>query len=353
MERKDVYYSDYLQLNKLLNCQQPESASVENGPAHDEMLFIVIHQAYELWFKQVLYEVDSAIEIMKQRKINDNTADLQTVVHRLKRVNTILQVLVQQIDILETMTPMDFLEFRDLLRPASGFQSWQFKVLEARLGLTFKERFGQEYYISQLKQPEIDIIKNAEEKKSLLQVVNQWLERIPFFESMENWQGFEAQGEPVDGVHPFWATYRERYKNSLSEVEKNNLKSFDEIFITGKGIGQLTAKSCRAALFILLYRGFPILHLPFELLNNLLELDNQMGTWRYRHVNMVQRMIGTRAGTGGSTGKDYLRSAMDKHYIFKDFIVLSSFLIERSRLPVLPPSVTQFLSFNTLSTMEN
>lgn len=353
MERKDVYYSDYLQLNTLLNCQKLESASLESGHAHDEMLFIVIHQAYELWFKQVLYEVDSAIEIMKQPQINDNTPDLQTVVHRIKRVNTILQVLVHQIDIIETMTPMDFLEFRDLLRPASGFQSWQFKVLEARLGLTFTERFGQEYYISQLKQPEIDIIKKAEEKRSLLSVVNQWLERIPFFESMDNWEGFKTEGDSFDGIHPFWSTYREHYKRSLSEAEKNNLQSFDEIFISGKGIGQLSAKSCRAALFILLYRGFPILHLPFELLNNLLELDNQMGTWRYRHVNMVQRMIGTRTGTGGSTGKDYLRSAMDKHYIFKDFIVLSSYLIERSKLPVLPAAVTQFLSFNTLSLMED
>lgn len=351
MEKKDVYYSDYLQLHTLLNCQHPESAIIENGPAHDEMLFIVIHQAYELWFKQVLYEVDSAVEIMKQPSINDNTAELQTVVHRLKRVNTILQVLVHQIDIMETMTPMDFLEFRDLLRPASGFQSWQFKVLEARLGLTFKERFGQEYYISQLRQPEIDIIKNAESKESLLTSINQWLERIPFFDSMENWEGFQPEGDEIESIHPFWTTYRERYKNSLSEVEKGNLHAFDEIFITGKGIGRLSAKSCRAALFILLYRGFPILHLPFELLNNLLEIDNQMGTWRYRHVNMVQRMIGSRTGTGGSTGKDYLRSAMDKHYIFKDLIVLSSYLIERSRLPVLPNSVTQFLSFNTLSSL--
>jgi tryptophan 2,3-dioxygenase len=96
----------------------------------------------------------------------------------------------------------------------------------------------------------------------------------------------------------------------------------------------------------MLYRGYPIFHLPFELLNNLLEIDEQMSTWRYRHMNMVHRMIGTRIGTGGSTGKDYLKAALDKHYIFKEIAQLTSFLIERSKLPALPSSLIQQLSFN-------
>src|SRR3954463_481976 len=130
------------------------------------MLFIIIHQTYELWFKQMLYEVDSAIEIMKQPTINDNTPQLQTVVHRLDRVATILKVLVHQIDILETMTPMDFLEFRDMLRPASGFQSWQFKMLEAKLGLKFEDRHGKEYYTAQLREQHVELIKKAEAEQS-------------------------------------------------------------------------------------------------------------------------------------------------------------------------------------------
>ena len=129
----EMHYSDYLQLDKILNAQFPESGKKE--PAHDEMLFIVIHQAYELWFKQILYEVDSVIDIMQKPSLNDNSPELQIIVHRLSRVVTILKLLVQQIDVMETMTPMDFLDFRDLLRPASGFQSWQFKTLEAKLGL--------------------------------------------------------------------------------------------------------------------------------------------------------------------------------------------------------------------------
>jgi tryptophan 2,3-dioxygenase len=310
------------------------------------MLFIIIHQTYELWFKQMLYEVDSAIEIMKQPTINDNTPALQTVVHRLNRVATILKVLVHQIDILETMTPMDFLEFRDMLRPASGFQSWQFKMFEAKLGLKFEDRHAKEYYTHQLLPPEIDLIKKAEREKSLKEVVNDWLERMPYFDDMTNWKDFKSSSSEKN-IHPFWSTYRECYKNSLAEAERNNFEAFDAIFIEGKESGQLSAKASRAALFIMLYRGYPIMHLPFELLNNLLEIDEQLSTWRYRHINMVHRMIGTRIGTGGSTGRNYLQDALNKHYVFKELAQLTSFLIERSKLPQLPASLIQHLTFNT------
>ena len=110
MEQKPVYYSEYLQLDKIINAQDPESFKDGQTPAHDEMLFIVIHQAYELWFKQILFEVNSTIEILNKPVVNDNKSELQTLVHRLRRVVTILNVLVHQVDILETMTPMDFLE---------------------------------------------------------------------------------------------------------------------------------------------------------------------------------------------------------------------------------------------------
>lgn len=155
MEHKPVYYGEYLQLDKIIEAQEPESFKEGKTPAHDEMLFIIIHQAYELWFKQILFEVNSVIDIMSKEKVNDNSPEMQTVVHRMQRVSTILRVIVQQIDILETMTPMDFLDFRDKRRPASGFQSWQFKIIEARLGLKYQQRHGQEYYISQLNQKKL------------------------------------------------------------------------------------------------------------------------------------------------------------------------------------------------------
>ncbi|MBS1567229.1 MAG: tryptophan 2,3-dioxygenase [Bacteroidetes bacterium] len=338
-----VHYSDYLRLDAILNAQFPESDK-QQQPAHDEMLFIVIHQAYELWFKQLLYEVGSVNEIMQKPALNDNSPELQTVVHRLARCVTILKLLVHQIDIMETMTPMDFLDFRDMLRPASGFQSVQFKVLEAKLGLKFEHRYGQEYYTSQLRSAEVDRVKEGEAAISLLQLVNAWLERMPFFDEQENWKGFISTDFEA-GVPVYWTAYKEYYRKSLADVESGQLQAFEKVFFAEDPERQLSPKAARAALFIMLYRGYPILQLPFQLLNNLLEIDEQLSTWRYRHMNMVHRVIGARIGTGGSTGKDYLKAALDKHYIFKEVAQLTSFLIERRKLPVLPGAVERRLGF--------
>jgi tryptophan 2,3-dioxygenase len=328
----DVHYHDYLQLDKILDAQYPESDK-HHLPAHDEMLFIIIHQAYELWFKQLHYEADSVVNILSKPALNDNSPELQTVVHRLSRCVTILKVLVHQIDIMETMTPMDFLDFRDMLRPASGFQSWQFKELEAKLGLKFEHRHGKEYYTSQLKSQHVDIIKKAESGKSLLQLVNTWLERMPFLK------------EGVD--ENFWKSYKKIYDDSLASAEKNNISAFEEVFENSEQNADrsLSPAASRAALFIMLYRGYPLLQLPFQLLNCLLEIDEQLSSWRYRHVNMVHRMIGTRIGTGGSTGKDYLKAAADKHYIFREIAQLNSFLIERRKLPELSSEIEKQLGF--------
>lgn len=346
MPANEVHYHDYLQLDKILHAQFPES--VKRGePAHDETLFIIIHQAYELWFKLLHHEVDSAIGILRQPEVNDNSPELQTLVHRLQRVVTTLRVLVHQIDIMETMNPMDFLDFRDMLRPASGFQSWQFKELEAKLGLKFEHRHGKEYYVSQLKAEHVGIIKKAEEEKSLLQLLDEWLVRMPFFEEGENWTSFSTTQPAEPGMHPFWQEYRYRLVQSLADVEKGNLQAFDQVFFSAVPDPErtLSPASSRAALFIMLYRGYPILQLPYQLLNVLLEIDEQLSSWRYRHMNMVHRIIGTRIGTGGSTGKDYLRAAADKHYIFKDIARLTGFLIERKRLPVLGREMERRLGF--------
>jgi tryptophan 2,3-dioxygenase len=328
----NVQYHNYLQLDKILNAQFPESDK-QQLPAHDEMLFIVIHQAYELWFKQLHHEVDSVAAIISKPSLNDNSPELQTIVHRLNRCVTILRVLVHQIDIMETMTPMDFLDFRDMLRPASGFQSWQFKELEAKLGLKFEQRHGKEYYTAQLCPAHVDIIKEAENSQSVLQLLNSWLERMPFLN----------QGAGIS----FWGNYKKVYNDSLAEAEKNNLSAFQEVFeqSNNEAHRSLSPAASRAALFIMLYRGYPLLQLPFQLLNALLEIDEQLSSWRYRHMNMVHRMIGTRIGTGGSTGKDYLKAAADKHYIFKEIAQLNSFLVERRKLPSLPVDVERQLGF--------
>ena len=329
-----VYYPDYLQLEKVLGAQAPESDRL-GVRAHDEMLFIIIHQTYELWFKQILHEVSSVIGIFEDQHVDDNAGELNVAVHRMERVHTILQVLVHQIDILETMTPLDFLDFRDLLRPASGFQSLQFKMLEARLGLKMEARFGKHYYTSQLRPEHKSEIEAIETKRTLFELVNAWLERMPFLD-----QRFWPEGELE-----FFDRLKEIYRNSLVAGEETNLQLWEKLFQTGTADRRLSPKAARHAVFIMLYRDEPILQQAFRFLGSLLDLDESMATWRYRHMNMVNRMIGLRVGTGGSTGKSYLRGALDSHYIFQEIADLSSFLIDRRRLPALPEKLKNALRF--------
>lgn len=338
-ERTPVYYSQYLQLDKILNAQEPESQK-EGIKANDEMLFIIIHQSYELWFKQILHELNIIKAIFQQPVIPNNTPDIYNSVHRLKRICTILEVAVMQMGILETMTPLDFLDFRDLLRPASGFQSIQFKMIEAALGLKYDQRHGKAYYLSQLTETDIERVKQAEDQKSLLYLINHWLERMPFIRETEYWQ--EA------GASSFWKKYKEAYADSLSEAEMQNLKVFDSIFIDYENYPadrSFSADASRNALFIMLYRDQPLLQLPYELLNLLLEVDELLSMWRHRHIHMVQRTIGKRVGTGGSSGAEYLRGAADSHYIFKELAELTSFLLPRNLLPTLPVKLVDALSY--------
>ncbi|HEY0976787.1 MAG TPA: tryptophan 2,3-dioxygenase family protein [Flavobacteriales bacterium] len=329
----NVYYPDYLQLDKILGAQEPESDK-HGVEAHDEMLFIIIHQAYELWFKQMLYEVDSVVRIFGDGQVDDNGGELNIVVHRLQRVNTILGVLVHQMDIMETMTPLDFLDFRDLLRPASGFQSLQFKILEARLGLRMEARFGKAYYTSQLRPHHKAQIEALENQPTLLDLVNGWLERMPFL---------DARFWPEEAG--FFARMEALYVGGLVQGEEDNAKLWDEIFVSGNAERRLSPKAARSALFIMLYRDEPIFQQAFRFLQALLDIDAGMAAWRSRHINMVHRMIGLRVGTGGSTGKSYLKGALNSHYIFSEIADLSSFLFERRKLPPLPDTLRSALRF--------
>jgi tryptophan 2,3-dioxygenase len=345
MEKPAMHYATYLQLDAILNAQQPETFKPGNQPAHDEMLFIIIHQAYELWFKQIIFEIDTANTLLAKPVLNDNSADLKQVVHQLKRVAVILRLMAQQMDVMETMEPMDFLDFRNKLRPASGFQSWQFKLLEAKLGLPFEQRYGSHYYTSQLTTDEKQYIADAENAPTLLQLVNRWLERMPFLNEKNYWQHWQGASSASAN---FWEVYTAVYYSSLLPEEKNNQHLFEQIFNTTNNSThrQLSAAACQSALFIMLYRGYPALELPWQLLDTLLQIDNSLGYWRYRHMNMVQRTIGTRIGTGGSTGATYLKGAMDSHSIFKEIARLCSFLVDRKNLPPLPPALVEKLGYH-------
>ncbi len=358
MENKMMYYKDYLSLQNILNSQNPESFESGNTPAHDEMLFIIIHQATELWFKQILFELDYVMGVFNQDKINDNSEDLNLVRHRLNRVLKINELLNQQVTILDTMTPLDFLEFRNLLAPSSGFQSVQFRLIEARLGLTIEKRHEAAYYKRTneggFTKPDYEAINSVENQLTLLQQINRWLERMPFFND-EYWTSF-VNDTNEEGMHPFWGKYRQVYAEGLVEREKNKLPDFDYVFfeksIEGATADQLKVLRCdlspkamKAALFIMLYRDFPMFQTSYQILDTLVEIDHAMSNWRHKHFIMVRRMIGMRVGTGNTSGSGYLEGALNKHYVFRDIAGLSTYLIERKKLPQLPYELIKQLSF--------
>lgn len=348
-DNEQLYYADYLELEKILNSQQPKSAHLTDGVG-DEMLFIIIHQAYELWFKQILHELGWVLGVFSSDNINDNEAGLGNAVHKLKRVGKILELLNQQVGVLETMTALDFLEFRNFLQPSSGFQSLQFRLIEARLGLKMQHRYKADYYKNTrpggFRQQDFERINEVEQQPTLKELVIRWAERTPFFDAAL-WQGYQPRfPQENPGGHPFWNDYRRIYAESLSPSESGRLDELDKAFFR-EGRGDFPVAAFRAVLFINLYRNLPIFQLPFELLSALIEIDELLSNWRYRHMLMVRRMIGVRVGTGGTSGAGYLEGALSQHYIFKELTEVATFLVERSRLPELPRAVKEKASFNT------
>jgi len=340
----DLYYGDYIKLNTILNSQHPRSfEKLEEG--NDEMLFIIIHQAYELWFKQIIFELDLVRNLFIDGHINDNAGEMSMAVHKLKRIVKILELLNQQVSVLETMTALDFLEFRNYLRPASGFQSKQFRLIEAKLGLKMEERHKQEYYKhtrhGSLSESDMEDVTRIEGEPTLKGLIIEWLERMPFFDE-EYWTEYISASNAVSDK--FWSDYRSAYQNSLSAGEGGRLAEFDKVFFN-VGREDLSPKALQAALFITLYRDLPIFQFPFELLNTLSEIDELLSQWRYRHFSMVRRMIGIRAGTGGTSGAGYLEGTLSKHYAFREITELATFLIERSKLPELPMALREKVSF--------
>jgi len=352
------YYHDYLGLDKLLNSQ--ELKSDEYGQhAHDEMLFIIIHQVYELWFKQILYELDSVINIFGKDDINES--HIGTTVSRLNRIIEIQKILIDQIQVLETMSPMDFLDFRDFLIPASGFQSVQFRLVENKLGLKLEDRFsyGGSSYCSYLKTEDREKVQGSENVKSLFELIERWLERTPFLYWGETsfWKEYEQavltmladDRHLIDTNEKLSNAEKEKHLNEYAKTEASFgvvLNQSQHSKMVEDGHWRLSLKATQASLLILLYRDHPILHNPYQLLTKLADVDELFTTWRYRHALMVSRMIGRKIGTGGSTGSEYLTKTAEKHRIFSDIGELTTFLIPRSSLPKLPQEVENNLNFH-------
>jgi len=352
--KEPVYYFSYLHLDELLSAQQPLS----DPPAHDELLFIVVHQAFELWFKQILFELDAVLDVMGREVVAEK--DMGEVVAHLMRINKIQRLLIDQIEVLETMTPLDFLEFRDVLIPASGFQSVQFRLIENKLGLEVGQRLKIKGmpYTSVLSPEHAATIEASEREPSLHDHLEHWLRRTPFlsFGGFDFWRAYrEAVGEmmarerAVIESHP--QLDAEGRSAAMAEFDAT-MASFEAAFDANKwaelvrsGKRRLSHRAFLAALLINLYRDEPIFQLPFRLLTTLVDIDEGFTAWRQRHVLLVHRMIGGRIGTGGTSGHEYLAAAARRHRVFNDLFDLPTFFIPRSALPPLPPEVAEQMGF--------
>jgi tryptophan 2,3-dioxygenase len=248
-------YNKYLRVPELIDLQ-----TCLSSPAHhDELLFITVHQAYELWFKQILHEIDAAIVLMK----DDRTIE---AAQALRRVVEIEKLLIAQIHILETMSPVRFLGFRDELNPASGFQSMQFREIEFSSGLK-DERIIREFRDDEFARRRLEA---RMQKPSLIEAFFALLRR----------SGFDtpASDSPRD--------------------EKERRSNY--------------GKRQRAMVEVLTHPEE--LHKEYQLAEALLEHDEYFSLWRSHHIKMVERMVGTKPGTGGSEGVGYLQKTLDKKF---------------------------------------
>lgn len=352
-----IHYHNYLHLDKLLDAQHTRSEAV-GDTAHDEMLFIIMHQVYELWFKQIIHEQDSICEMFRSDAINEE--NMNTALLRLKRISEILELMIKQIHVMETLTPLDFLDFRDYLFPASGFQSLQFRVFESMMGLREEDRLtynGHSYKIV-FTEDQQKMLQKVENGGSLFELIEQWLERTPFL-NFKNYNFIESYKEAVDKM-----LEKEKIAIQNSDYLSDKMKAmrlqmlgstnsfYKHIFnpeehqkLMEGGECRLSYKATIAALLINLYREKPILNIPYNLLMEIVNIDELVTTWRYRHAQMVMRMIGNKIGTGGSSGHDYLAKTAEKHKVFKDFHNISSLLIPRSMIPKLPKEIDKELAF--------
>lgn len=348
-------YWDYLRLDQLLDLQGGVEGD-ENQLMPDELHFILVHQTMELWFKLIIRELRVARDHLAAPKLPDEKVPF--VVHHLRRINEILRLCVQQFQVVETLTPQDFLAFRDKLVPASGFQSFQMREMEILLGLEDADRatlgnMSAMDYIKNLadKSPAGERawrhISTAREETTLRTALHEWLYRTPIQGSTP-----ESPGDN-DAVDAFLEAY---LKASASETDKQlkimlqaqaapaeALKARFEAgaiatreFLFAMNVPEEKrgrTKRIRAALvFIENYRDLPLLAWPRLLVDTVVELEQQLLIFRHRHARMVERTIGRRVGTGGSSGVDYLDKTT-KYRVFQELWAVRTVLLRKDALP--------------------
>ncbi|KAL4713496.1 hypothetical protein ACJJTC_010481 [Scirpophaga incertulas] len=352
-----MLYGEYLMLDKLLGAQRMLSAE-SSKPVHDEHLFIVTHQAYELWFKQIIFEVDSVRSLLDVEGLDESHT--MEILKRLNRVVLILKLLVDQVMILETMTPLDFMDFRNYLRPASGFQSLQFRLLENKLGLkqALRVKYNQNYQTVFGDDPAaMESLHKSEEEPALLALIERWLERTPGLNThgFNFWGKYQAAVDKTikEDIDLAMKVSNETVRRHRLQDAENRREIYRSIFdpdvhdaLRSRGERRLSHKALQGAIMITMYRDEPRFSQPHQLLTLLMDIDSLITKWRYNHVIMVQRMIGSQQlGTGGSSGYQYLRSTLsDRYKVFLDLFNLSTFLLPRSQIPPLDDGVKRSLN---------
>lgn len=357
MPRTPTYW-DYLRLDELLTLQGGLEGD-EDALLADELHFIVVHQVYELWFKLIIRSLRLARDRLDANRVDEEL--IPFVAHHLRRVCAILRLGVHQWEVVETLTPQDFLAFRDKLVPASGFQSFQMRELEVLMGLEEAQRihYGNVDPLQHIADMDQNTpagryarerIDKARQERTMLAVLYDWLYRTPVQGSSP---GDPGDSEVVRGfVDAYLARLDAKYDAALADLIAR-LQTKDPAFMTQRfdslraaARAFLYAEGCdeavrprmqrirAAALFIESYRNLPLLSWPRLLLDLVVEMEEQIVLWRHRHARMVERLIGRRVGTGGSGGVDYLDQT--SHYrVFRDLWAVRTLLLQQSEVPPL------------------
>jgi tryptophan 2,3-dioxygenase len=342
-------YWDYLSLDRLLTLQEGLGGAV----SPDELHFIIVHQAYELWFKLVLSQLRLARDNLAAPHLPEERVPF--VVHHLGRVNEILRLCVEQFRVMETLPPQDFLDFREKLTPASGFQSFQMREVEMILGLADDQRvpygnvqalahirsFGDATPAALLARARIEA---ASQETTLRDALVRWLARTPIQGSSPD---DAADDAAVDGFIDAYLARSAAHQRAgvdalarvLGESERARIAERVEVGLAAtttflRQDDRTTRRARAGLLFIESYRELPLLAWPRLLLDTVVELEEQLILFRHRHARMVERTIGRRVGTGGSSGVEYLDKTTAAR-IFPELWAVRTALLPREQLPAL------------------
>ncbi len=340
-EGSRMTYGNYLQIDKLLSLQNgPEGH--DPLPCNDEMHFIVVHQVFELWFKIVIRELKEAHNMLSVALVPEE--DIPKIVHHLQRCVALFDLMSQQWKVMETLTPQDFLSFRDRLGTSSGFESWQMRAVEMLLGLESSQRIGgmdpMIHFEKLLAEGTIssDVmadLKNIDALPSLNETLRTWLSRTPVNAISEDAEVLESYVERHLEIMKSHGEQVIAHMVAIGHGEEESIRPRIESGITGaeeflRPNGKVDAARV-GLLFIESYRELPLLAWPRRLLDTIVELEEAMLLFRSHHARMVERMIGRRMGTGGTSGVDYLDMTL-KYRIFTDLWAVRTILVKRELL---------------------